>query len=175
MVTRASTRSCSTLGAPGKPILLPAGSVRFQSHCGRDIGGGVVGEILAEFQLFTDVAVEGGDEGSLDGGALRIIVGVFGEQIGRGAGEAGVVAAGGEAAAALEFGPELGKFDAQIGFDEIVLAEAGEAGEFFRDVGFFGGGEVRAFHQGCGIFGGGELTGFGEEGVRSAGGSFSIL
>jgi hypothetical protein len=43
-----------------------------------DIGRGVVGEILAEFQVVADVAVEGGYEGSLDGGTLRIIECIFG-------------------------------------------------------------------------------------------------
>src|ERR1700722_2878940 len=98
----------------------------------------IVGFVGAEFEFLAKIAVDGGSETAGHGGVGGIGLRVLREPVVGGSRKAGIVAADGESAAALEFGAELSEGDAQIGFDDVVLAQAGEARELFRDVGSFG-------------------------------------
>src|SRR6202789_3592710 len=89
----------------------------------------------------------------------RIFFGVFGEEVVGGHGVTRVVTAGGEAGGAFEFDAELREVDAQVGFEQVIFAEAGEVREFFGDVRGFGGSDVGALHQPGGEIGGGAFTG----------------
>src|SRR5258708_4437294 len=67
-----------------------------------EVGEYVVFALGIVFEFFANVLVEVGNERAADGGFLGIVVCGIADQVVRGAGEAGVEAAGGKAAAALE-------------------------------------------------------------------------
>src|SRR5438445_4988296 len=112
---------------------------------------GVVGLVLTKFQFLANVRIESGGKGASDGGALRVGLGEFAEQIVSEAGVAGIQASGGEAAIALQFLHELTERDAELGFDQIVFGQSGVARQFFGYVRLFRSGQLRAFHQGWSV------------------------
>src|SRR5215469_288903 len=97
---------------------VPLGAVEF--------GGGVIGFVGTELEVLANISVESSDKGAADCGFLWIVFGKFAEQIVGGTGETGVETSGGEAAAPLQFLHKLEQVDAKIGFDEVVLRQAGE-------------------------------------------------
>src|SRR5437016_11485422 len=89
----------------------------------------VIDLVLSELQLIANVVVKRRGERPGDRRVLRIVFRKFAEQIITPTRKTGVEAPGGQAAAALQLLHELWKVHAQIGFDEVVLAETGEAGK----------------------------------------------
>src|SRR5580704_14734444 len=99
------------------PVPIVAGFVRT----------GVVNLVLSELQVFANIGVEGCSEGPSDRSVLWIVFGKLAKEIVAIAGEAGVEAAGGQTPAALQLFHELRKVNAQIGFNEVVFAQASVA------------------------------------------------
>src|SRR5712691_6080797 len=101
------------------------------------VRSGVIDLVLSELQLIADVGVKCSGERPGDRSVLWIVLCVFAEQVVAPTRKTRVEAAGGQAAAALQFLHELWQVDAQVGFDEIVFVETGEAGKLFRNGCFF--------------------------------------
>src|ERR1700719_234902 len=118
----------------------------------------IVGLLGAELEVFAKVAVDSGGENTRHGGVRGIAFGVFSKQVVGGPRKTRIVTPDRESVAALEFGAKLPERDAQLRLDDVVLAQAGEARELFRDVRSFRVAEMGALHQSSGVFGGSEMA-----------------
>src|SRR5580704_3728405 len=84
-----------------KPKVVPAAMLPVPAVAGI-VGASVVDLVLPKFQLFANIGIERGGERSGDRSVLRIVFGVFAEEIIAVAGETRIEASCSQAAAALQ-------------------------------------------------------------------------
>src|SRR6266849_3898647 len=87
----------------GKTKIVAAAAMLPIPIVARFVGAGVIDLVVPEFQLITNVVVESGGEWAGDGHILRIVFGVFAEQVVTPAGKTRIEPAGGQPAGAMEF------------------------------------------------------------------------
>src|SRR5579859_2927543 len=163
-----------------REITFPVGTAREKSAAATAAGtrpvpaaataaGVVVDLVFAELKLVVIVFVDQRGVGAAHGRSFGIALRVFLEQIVGVAAKTRVNAAGGKAATTLEFSHELTEVHAQVGFDQIVFAQAGEIGDALRHRGFLAGAKFRAFEKGGAVFALRVFAGFVEEAGKVGG------
>ena len=90
---RSSREKCGGSGLPGFMLPVPVIVAK--------MGGDMVIAVVAEFQILTNIHIEGGGEGAGDGRGLRIVIGAGSNEVVGRTRETRVQTAGGETTVAL--------------------------------------------------------------------------